>query len=207
MAEMREFPSNSMTPKLGRQASQPKPEVHKVVSGKARKKSAGRRFASSFIAEDAHSVGEYIVMDVLLPATKNVISDMISEGVQRMLFGDSGPRRNKNVRDNRTIVSYNKYYNDRPSRPAYSRRARATHDFDELVYASRDEADLVIDKLADLIDQYGAASVRDLYDLSGVTAEYTDENWGWYSVGGASARRIRDGYILDLPKPVVLEKD
>ena len=49
-------------------------------------------------------------MDVLLPAAKNTISDVVSESIQRLLFGDSGPNRRKNVRDNRSFVSYNSFY-------------------------------------------------------------------------------------------------
>lgn len=197
------LPSNSIMPdKGGNYSDNNKPKVEAVAKGQKRKESAGKKLKRSIIAEDGRSVAEYILMDVLLPAAKNTISDVVSESIQRLLFGDSGPNRHKNVRDNRSYVSYNSFYNK--PRESYSHRARATHDFDEIVLASRDEADRILDSLADLISQYDVATVADLYDLAGVTSSYTDAEWGWYSIGGASPRRIREGYILDLPRPIAV---
>jgi hypothetical protein len=47
----------------------------------------------------------------------------------------------------------------------------------------------------------GEVSVADLYELLGVAADHTDQKWGWRTLGGASVRRVRDGYLLDLPQP------
>ena len=55
--------------------------------------------------------------------------------------------------------------------------------------------------LGDIIEEYGLATVADLYDLCGITTEYTDENWGWTSARYMSVIRSRRGYMLQLPKP------
>ncbi len=52
-----------------------------------------------------------------------------------------------------------------------------------------------------LIEKYETVSVADLYELLGVEASYTDEKWGWVDLRDAGIRRVRDGYLLDLPKP------
>jgi hypothetical protein len=52
-----------------------------------------------------------------------------------------------------------------------------------------------------LIEKYETVSVADLYELLGVTSSYTDEKWGWVDLREATIRRVRDGYLLDLPKP------
>ena len=51
-------------------------KVEKVISGtaKVRKKTGARKVADAIISEDASNVGSYIVMDVLVPAIKDVIS-------------------------------------------------------------------------------------------------------------------------------------
>ena len=52
-----------------------------------------------------------------------------------------------------------------------------------------------------LIDQYGVASVGDLYDLANVsTTNYTVNKYGWTNIRSAQVIRSRDGYLLKMPK-------
>jgi hypothetical protein len=81
-----------------------------------------------------------------------------------------------------------------------SPRARRNHDFAEIIIPDRGEAEEVIDRLVDLIDRFGVATVSDLYELVGITANYSDEKWGWFNLASARAIRTRDGYMLDLPR-------
>ena len=53
----------------------------------------------------------------------------------------------------------------------------------------------------ELIDTYGNVSVADLYDLVGKSSEYTDNKYGWTNLRNAEPVRVRDGYMLKLPKP------
>lgn len=52
----------------------------------------------------------------------------------------------------------------------------------------------------ELIDTYGNVSVADLYDLVGKSCEYTDQKYGWTNIRNAEPIRVRDGYMLKLPK-------
>ena len=82
-----------------------------------------------------------------------------------------------------------------------SRRGRSTHDFGEIILATRVEANTVIERLYDLVNQFEVASVKDLYELVGAESDYTDEKWGWTSMQGSDVQRINEGYLLDLPRP------
>lgn len=167
-----------------------------------KKQNFGTKAVAAFIGEDIHNVGEYLLYDVAIPAAKNLVSDMVSQGIERILFGESAPRGRSGSSGSR--VSYGSY--SRPgmapgnSRPASSRNRRY-HDFSDIELESRDEALLVLDRLADLIEEYGLATVADLYDLCGISTEYTDENWGWTSARNMSVIRSRHGYMLQLPRP------
>lgn len=57
-------------------------------------------------AEDASNVVDYIWMDVLIPTIKNTISDIITNGVDMMLWG--AVKGNKR-RPSNTYVSYRDY--------------------------------------------------------------------------------------------------
>lgn len=39
-----------------------------------------------------------------------------------------------------------------------------------------------------------------MYDLCGMTCNYTDNKYGWKSLARADISRVRDGYMIKLPK-------
>lgn len=202
-----DLPGNSK--KKTEASKEPKSTVKPVVKGgvKKREKTLGTKVKNSFVGDDAKSVGEYVVMDVLLPAAKRAISDGVSQGIERLLFGEvrTRPAGGAAPRTRYTSYSSPRYaeapYSPRSERREVSHRARATHDFTEIILEDRMDAEAVIDQLGNLIDQYEVATVSDFYDLVGVTGEYTDRKWGWTDIRGARAQRVRDGYLLVLPEP------
>lgn len=177
--------------------------IQQVTTGKAvqRKKPLGKKIAETFVGDDAKSVGTYVVFDVMLPAAKEMVFDMVKEGFERFLFGDSRRSRSGRPGGNRGYTNYSQFSSGRKpeTRREMSPRARANHDFDDIVLQTRTEAETVLDRMIDLMDQFDVVAVSDLMGLVGITPNYTDEKWGWYSLKGASVSRIRDGYLLDLP--------
>lgn len=213
-----EFPSNRHKDKETR-SERSKPDekkVEKIVQTDVvrRKKPIGKKFAETFVGGDAKSVWGFVVLDVLVPAAKDMFADAVSQGVERMIFGEArSSSRRTGRRPNEPYISYNRMSHgsrrlgppDERSRDVMSRRARAAHDFDEIILATRVEADEVLDRLYDLVSKYESATVADLYDLVGVSGNYTDDKWGWMDLRGAGITRVRNGYLLDLPKPEPLD--
>lgn len=174
-------------------------KIEKVINGKARskKKSEMKKFADVFITEDVNDVKSYILMDVLVPAIKKAVSDIIVNGIDMLLYGETGYRKDSN----KSRVSYRSYY-DRPDRRdrEESRRRRTSYDYDDIILDTRGEAEEVLTKMDDLIDTYGIVSVADLYELVGIDGNYTDNKYGWTDLRNANVVRLRDGYMLKLPK-------
>jgi hypothetical protein len=208
------YPGNSHTQRKAAQAPQAKRNVERVTTGDAiqRKTPLSRKFADAFTGDDARSVGRFIMLDVLLPALKAMISDATSQGVDRILFGDSRPRSGRGG-----YTSYNRMYSGSSSpvsvsysssrqEPArtMSPRGRSNFDFGEILIPTRGEAEQVIDSLVQLISDYEVATVADLYQLVGITGSFTDAKWGWTDLRDARVMQVREGYLLDLPRAQAL---
>lgn len=203
-----DYPSNSKLSKKPQPEATEREPVEKIVSSPVqhRKRGMASKVLQTFLVEDSESILQYIVMDVLVPAAKNTISDVITQALQQAFWGGrsapgSGGRPgytsyNKVTTQGRVVGS------DTPR--TLSRQARANHDFSEYVLKTRPEGEDVIDALRTLIEQYGMASVMDLYDLLGQTGDFPDAKWGWTDLRSASVRPVRGGYVLDLPNTVSL---
>lgn len=196
------------------QASQPeKKKIEKVISGtaKVKKKNEIRKFADIFISEDIKNVKSYVFMDVLVPAIKKAISDIVTDGIDMILYGGNGKRSKSS--SNASKVSYRNYYDRRDdSGGAYGghsyrspANARSSYSYDDITLERRGEAEDVLARMNELIDTYGVVSVADLYDLVGITGSYTDNKYGWTNISNAEAVRVRDGYLLKLPKALPID--
>lgn len=187
------------------QQEQPKVEpekLEKMVTGavSTRKTPWWKRFGRGLIADDATSIGDYLMTDVLQPALRNLIHDTVMGGLDRGLYGASrGIRARGSVGEPR--VGLRTRY-DQPGEPRkmLSREERATHNFDQVVLDSFEEASTVIGRMLDQIERYRSVSVADLYDLVGVTGSFADRRWGWTNLDTADVRQVRGGYLLDLPR-------
>lgn len=206
------FPSNSHGP-LNKGPKKEKAEkvVEKIVTGEViqKPKSLGRRFKELFIGDGSKGAMQYVFGDVLIPAIKNMFVDAISKGAERAVYGESSFRRNRMDYTGRSRIQYStpidRGYSPRgrsvslPDQPPYRVGSRR-QDAGEIILVSRAEAEMVLERLADLVNDYEAASVADLHELVGLPHSYVDNSWGWTSLGGADIRQIREGFLLDLPQ-------
>ena len=192
----------------GAEKPEPKPKNEPVVESVVvqRKKGFWKRSRDFVQSEDVSAIGSYLVHDVAVPAIQNLIYDMIDNGAERLLFGTGGrsPRRRTTLDRRPNYVNYSGRSTLERGRENTSRdissAARRTHDFGEIILASRAEADAVLDTLSGLINQYGQATVLDLYELVNIDANFTDDKWGWTQLRTAGVVHVRDGYLLDLPR-------
>lgn len=183
-------------------------EIVPVVQGKMTKKKvpAAKRLRESLGLEETRTVGDYLVWDVLLPAAKETIADVVKKGIDVFLYGGTSGYSRSNPKS-KGHVSYEGYYSSRKESATRDRRAsynpRSTVDFREFIFDDKRDADLVLNELCEIVDVYGFAKVSDFYDLVGETERnFTMAGYGWEALGTASVVRVRDGWVIDLPRPV-----
>lgn len=194
-----DYKSNSNKSKQEQKQSEKR--VEKIISGsaKAKKKSEVKKLTDVFISEDIHNVKTYIWLDIIVPIVKKAIS----ETVDVILYGETGHSKKKSPASR---VSYRSYYEDRDDnrRRDYGSIRRSNYDYNDIVLENRGDAEEVLIKLDELIDVYGSASIADLYDMVGMSGSYTDNRYGWDKPGVGSVVRVRDGWLLKLPKVIIL---
>lgn len=183
--------------------------VSKVVKGPVKtKKNEVRKFADIFISEDISNVKTYIFMDVLVPAVKKAIYDIVTNGIDMFLYGGSGKSKSSSTG---TKVSYRNYYDQKSTsnsvgyRGSENTRSHNGFEYEDIVFDNRGEAETVKQQMQAAIGRYGFVTVSDLYDMVDLPAPYTSQKYGWMDVSSAEVKRERDGYSLKLPRPVPID--
>ena len=205
---MAEYQPNTHKSKMERAEAGEEKKITKVVNGKVKiKKNDGRKLASMFISEDAADVKSYVIMDVLIPAIKKLVYDVFTDGIDMILYGGKGGHKSSGSAGR---VSYRSYYDDRSGsrrdRDRDSDLVRGRFDYDDIVFESRGEAELVRERMVEVIDNYGFVTVADMYDMADLTAPYTAAKYGWTNIRTAEVVRVRgDGYVIKLPKAMPID--
>lgn len=215
-----EFPGNSKHPRTPESEPDREKKIESVVTNpvESRKKPLFRRVMGIFIGGDSKSVVNYVLMDVLVPQAKEMLADATSQGIERMIYGESRPghRRGYSARPGGGPTRYNQYAvrgnNPLGRAGADDRRPMAeprTQDVDDLLFATQPEAELTLDRMYDLLNDYDTVSIADLNSLLGRSSSFTDQKWGWTNLKGSRIYKNlgsrNRGYILELPRVVAID--
>lgn len=197
------YPSNANMREQNQTPEEPR--VDKAVAkGKVvqKKPNRFRKMFETFVGQDLADMKDYLLRDVMIPTLKRGLFDILAAalGVGAVGAVSKGIGR----------PNYRSYYDD----PASGRRGRAGSTgrapsrgftFDPVYMDSRMDAQEILDQLQHLINQYGNASVADLYSLAEISAPFTYRDWGWYDLIGAKVLSTRDGWLIDLPRPLFIK--
>ena len=175
--------------------------IEKVVSGtpRTKKKSGIEKFTDVFVSEDATNVKSFIIMDVLLPALKNTVWDIVTGSLDMTLFEGRGRGGKRSSGDK---ISYSRYYDDRNEQRTIGNRpqTRTRFDYDDIIFDTRAEATKVLRLMDETIEEYGSVTVADMYDMAGLTEPYTANKYGWTTLRSAEIKSVRGGgFIIQLP--------
>ena len=175
-------------------------KAEKIVQGevKTKKKNWFQKAAGEFIQEDAANIKDYILWDVLIPAAKSMIDD----SVHMMLYGQAAGKKSNSTASK---ISYRSYYDDRRDYRKPERTRQTGYDYDDVILGNRGEAEEVLSRMEEILDRYQVVSVADFYDLVGIQGRYTDNKYGWTDLRNAQVIRVRDGYIIKLPRAMGID--
>lgn len=174
---------------------------------KERKKPIGSRIKEVLFGGEFKSAAQYIASDVLLPAFRDLLVSAATTGVERVVYGEDRRVPRSRTPEYRPRMTYNKpvrrhpddprmaHLPDQPSRPA--RRNNNS----EVLLTSKVDAELVLESMYDILNEYQVVSVADMHELIGIPSAHIDYKWGWEDLRGTVIRQVHQGFLLDLPSP------
>ena len=202
---MEEYKPNSHRSREEQKSPAPPEKKEKVVSGSTRTKRKGemQKFAGALISDDISDAKSRIVMELIVPAVK----DTIIEAVKILLWGENGYNRKGAASASR--INYGSFSRDndrRRDRGPGTTRAGSGLDYDNILFDNRGDAEAVLSAMDDQIEQFDVVSVGDMYEFADVsTTNYMVHRIGWYDIRSAQVVRVRDGYMIKLPKAQIIK--
>lgn len=216
---MTEFPSNSKSVRSDQPAAPA--QTQKVISGDAevRRRPLGQRFMKTFFGGSFKDFGRHIVMDVVAPGLRDVAAEGLHASIDQTV---GGGRRSMNMPTTsvaggifgRVMTNYNQQPSSvlgmhrpdpRQAAPSVPQPQYNEDDFEQLFIANRGDAEIVVDTMLDLLQEYGKVSIANVKGILGKSSLWTDNDWGWKDLNGIAPRRHHGGYVIDLPRPVSLK--
>ena len=174
--------------------------IKKIINGAARKKSKTKseKIRHSFIPEDLNLIGDYIIRDILIPSVKSIIF----ESFKTILFGEDKDEVTGSRSSTFSRVAYDKKYGDSIYK-RYKPSGSTLFDYDDIVFESKMDAELVLDELYDVLERYNVVTLNDFYDMAGESNDnYQYSKYGWTDLKGSKIVSVREGYVIKLPKPI-----
>ena len=181
-----------------------------VISGdtKLQKKSGLRKLTETFIAEDVKTVRDYLWSDIAVPKIKQLAFDMVTNGVAKILGVENRRNPDVNASNNppyrRWSMERNERRNSEPARNNYQQNAA---NYDDIIFDTRGDAELVLETMEEAVSTYGFVTILGMYDLAGCDCSampHTYDKYGWTNLKKASVERTQGGWYIRLPRPVAI---
>ncbi len=185
-----------------------------------RKKDKDDSLLGALIKKDASDVADEIIFDHVVPGLIDMVSDALHSTID-LFFTGSGGRKHRRSRSS-YYRSYDDYYYDRYDERDRSRRRRRDRDRDEderrdrrrrdsfnledVEFDSKDDAKEVLESIKDILADFDAVSLEDVYripivrELAEDKPDWTASRYGWKSITGAKIIEVRGRrYIIEMP--------
>lgn len=193
---------------------QPKKVIKRVVpvgAAQTSSRPASRRFFNFVFAESPKTLLRNVAENILLPRAKAGIEEAANSFIHGMMWnGGQQPPVSQIVRGAVLSGSSSRGMNyaalSAPGTPAVPATVakEATGPYQDIVVGTQEYASDILANAYDLLNQYRVVAVGDLYESAGITPAPHHNSYGWYSLDGARITKQRDGYLIELPRPVHL---
>lgn len=185
--------------------SAPKKNIQPVISGAVQApRPASRRLMGFLFAEKPKDLSAKIGRDVVVPRIKAGVEEALRAFIHGMFWGN-GPAPTSNIVQGTVLraggVQYNQISSLPPGTSPTVSSTTSSGNYQDLVCPSQQEAEMLLSNMIATLNQYRVVAVADLYEMARIKPAPSDNAFGWYSLDGARISKVRDGYLLELPRP------
>lgn len=189
----------------------PKKKVITPVASGAKKveRPATRRFFDFLFAESPKALAAKVAREVMWPRAKAGFEEAANSFLAGMLWGEGVNRPLPNIVKGTVLRGGGVNYNSISTQTSMTQArqanvSRSSGNYQDLVLPTQQMAEAVLGNMYELLNEYRMVAVADLYEAAGVTPAPSDNAYGWMSMDGARISKVRDGYLLELPRPSLL---
>lgn len=189
----------------------PKKDIKQVVTGaKVVDRSARKRFVDFLVAESPKALLGKIGRDIVVPRLKQGFEEAANNFLAGMLWGDSSNRPLPPTVRGTVLRGGGTNYNQLSSQPSALTQAREANvtrssgNYKDIICPDQQRAEFLLANLYDTLNQYRVVAVGDLYEMAGITPAISDNAYGWTNLDGARISKVREGYLLELPRPSLI---
>lgn len=199
-------------PNKSEEPNAPKKDIKPVISGAVKvPRPATKRFLAFLFAESPKAMLGKIGREVLVPRAKAGVEEAFNSFVHGMFWGQGSPPISNMVRGNVLRgggVNYQQISSGPSSALTQARESNVSRggggNYQDIVSPTQQAAEILLANMYDTLNQFRVVAVADLYEMAGLTPAISDNSYGWYNLDGARISKVRDGYLLELPRPTVI---
>lgn len=188
------FPANSDRSKVEKST-----ESKVIAKATEKKNRTVYKALSDFVVSDIPEVWEHLVIDVVIPTAKSMLTDMVTQGIQSLLYGNSAPKTRGSyvTYGSRSTSSYT-----RASSPVTSRsQTRSVDRIRDLEFESAQDLRDMLAFIAEVFDDREVLTVAELKEAAGLKVSYVDDRWGWGREANFRSIVDRGRQVLLVPSP------
>lgn len=226
---MEDYRSNSNRSKMKAETENKEetPKLKNMLSSPAKRTNRGylRRLGEVIRNKDINYIKSYLFDYVMIPSLRDGAWDILSNGLHMLLYDGESKKSvssshtaygsfydDNKGRSKKTAV----YYSEDNDRPTVVSRSTLHYVDDVLIpdtdengirnkKKAREKAEGIIIEMNRLIEKYGLVRVSQFYESVGITGNYTAEKYGWNNIKDVRIIEVRNGYVIEMPKPYPID--
>ena len=153
--------------------------------------------------------------EVIIPKFQDILLDTINKGGEYLIYGETkASKLNHNRRSSiyYSIISDRKL--DRIERAGTlgtreigdSRNKNYDTDYySDLIFRDRQQAEEILSRMYEDLQDYECCTILSLKSMMGHHTTHTDEKYGWDDLTGSRIKKVRGGWLLELPTAKYLD--
>lgn len=204
MAEIKNYPSNSLKSREASAVKKQKPEIVPVIEegdAKVVAPKLGRKIFNAFFPEATNKpIGSFFLFDVCIPTLRNFIGNVMISGGKNISGGYNSGVLGSGKK------SYESYYNGKVSYMSSPQKRSKIYDCEHVWYSSLQKAQDVIDQMNTILKEYPVVSVADMKELSKLSGDISpgDYHLGWSDIHDVKWYSDHGGYTVVFPPTIEL---